>query len=33
MKFLITTALMLVVVFMCFLLIWFGNMTARILFG
>lgn len=33
MKFLITTALMLGVVFMCFLLIWFGNMTARIIFG
>jgi hypothetical protein len=33
MKLLLTSALMLVVVFMCFLLIWFGNMTARIIFG
>jgi hypothetical protein len=33
MKFLMTLALMLVVAFICFLLIWFGNMTARIIFG
>jgi hypothetical protein len=33
MKLLLTSALMLVVAFMFFLLIWFGNMTARIIFG
>lgn len=33
MKLLLTATLMFVVASLCFLLIWFGNMTARILFG
>lgn len=33
MKLLLTLTLMPVVVFLCFLLIWLGNMTAQIIFG
>lgn len=33
MKLLLITALMLAVVFLCFSLMWFGNLTARIIFG
>ena len=33
MKLLLTATLMLIVSFMFFLLIWLGNMTARIIFG